>query len=110
MYQPVAMVDQDGKQIISSPTTSSSDNVPSVLQSVPNGTQSGIQVQPTVMTNKQLLNEIEEFNQESLNQGKLGGRSKRPRTSDDDFNKDKTNLIVNYLPQVTLLCFNFLIL
>ena len=101
MYQPVAMVDQDGKQILSSPTTSTEIQNPSGIQNgTPNGMQNGLQVQPSVLTNKQLLNEIEEFNQESLNQSKAGGKSRRPRTSDDDFNKDKTNLIVNYLPQV----------
>ena len=27
-------------------------------------------------------------------------KSRKPRTSDPNFNEDKTNLIVNYLPQV----------
>lgn len=38
------------------------------------------------------LSEIRSFDEENR-------AKKRPRTSDADFNKDKTNLIVNYLPQ-----------
>ena len=41
------------------------------------------------------LSEIRSFDEENR-------AKKRPRTSDADFNKDKTNLIVNYLPQVSL--------
>ena len=76
MYQPVAMVDQDGKRVKMDELAAASH-------------QQQLQ--------QAFLSEIRSFDEEN---NRNSGKGKRPRTSDADFNKEKTNLIVNYLPQV----------
>lgn len=88
------MVDQDGNQL-QQPVPAHTEQQKQLQQQMQMQQQALIQQQEQQKQLQQaFLSEVRSFDQENENANK-----KRPRTSDADFNKDKTNLIVNYLPQ-----------
>ena len=103
VYQPVAMVDQDGNQL-QQPVPAHTEQQKQLQQQMQMQQQALIQQQEQQKQLQQaFLSEVRSFDQENENANK-----KRPRTSDADFNKDKTNLIVNYLPQVIFILLLYL--